>query len=194
MRLKTGIFGGTFDPIHNGHVSLAKILLKQLNLNEIWFIVSPQNPFKQNLNLLDDDKRLELVRLALKNEPNLIPSDYEFHLPKPSYMWNTLQHLSEDYPDREFTLLIGADNWQRFGDWYHHDDILKNYRIGVYPRKNYIINELEIPRNVTVVKTALIDISSTEIRNYIREGKNFQNWVPLDVANVIKREKIYLKR
>ena len=113
--INTGIFGGSFNPIHNGHIALAKHILLLAGLDEIWFVVSPQNPFKStDSDLLADHFRLELTRLALADEPHLVANDYEFRLPKPSYMWHTLQAMSYDYPNRTFTLLIGADNWMRF--------------------------------------------------------------------------------
>ena len=133
--MNIGLFGGSFNPIHNGHVRLAKSLLQEAALDEVWFLVSPQNPFKQDQQLLDDDKRLQLVRLALKEEPQLMASDFEFHLPKPSYTWNTLQALEQEYPERKFTLLIGGDNWEAFDKWYRYEDILKRYPIIVYPRE-----------------------------------------------------------
>ena len=121
--MNIGLFGGSFNPIHNGHVRLAKSLLQEAALDEVWFLVSPQNPFKQDQQLLDDDKRLQLVRLALKEEPQLMASDFEFHLPKPSYTWNTLQALEQEYPERKFTLLIGGDNWEAFDKWYCYETI-----------------------------------------------------------------------
>ena len=124
-----GIFGGTFNPIHNGHIELARRLLSLAGLDEVWFVVSPQNPFKRNDVLLDDALRLEMVRLALEGEPRLVPCDYEFRLPRPSYMWYTLQAMAADYPDREFVLLIGADNWARFDEWYASREIIAHHRI-----------------------------------------------------------------
>ena len=109
--IKTGIFGGSFNPIHNGHISLAKQLKEKAGLDEVWLMVSPQNPMKQQADLLSDEVRLQMVRLALEHETGIVASDYEMHLPKPSYTWNTLQALSRDYPDRQFMLMIGGDNW-----------------------------------------------------------------------------------
>ena len=134
--MNIGLFGGSFNPIHNGHVWLAKALLRETGLDEVWFMVSPKNPLKQNRQLLDDNQRFRLVQLALKDEPRLRPCDYEFHLPKPSYTWNTLQALKKDFPMHRFTLLIGGDNWQLFDQWYRYEDLLKEYPIVVYPRQD----------------------------------------------------------
>ena len=132
--LRIGIFGGTFNPLHNGHVALAKAFLRQAGLDEVWFVVSPQNPFKKNDALLDDSLRLEMVRRAVADIPGMRVSDVEFHLPKPSYMYLTLRHLSAAHPDCTFTLLIGGDNWAAFDRWANADEILATYDIAVYPR------------------------------------------------------------
>lgn len=194
MSLLTGIYGGSFNPIHNGHIFLAKKMLEQLGLDEIWFVVSPQNPLKRSEVLLNDEKRLELVRLALKDETNMIVSDYEFHMPKPSYMWNTLESMSLNYPDRSFILLIGADNWQHFDKWYKHDEILNKYKIAIYPRKDCYINDEALPDNVKVINTQLINISSTQIRDCIRRKEQFETLVPSEVADYIAKEGLYRKR
>ncbi len=174
---KVGIFGGSFNPVHTGHIALANSLCEKAGLDEVWLMVSPQNPFKKDaVDLLDDRLRLEMVRKALEGEPRLKVSDYEFRLPKPSYTWHTLQALTDDYPDTTFTLLIGGDNWAAFDKWYHHDDILARYPIVVYPRRGSDVGE--VPEGVTVVDTTLLDISSTEIRRRIREGKSIEGMVP----------------
>jgi len=175
--IRTGIFGGSFNPIHNGHISLARQLRERAGLDEVWLMVSPQNPLKQASDLLDDEKRMQMARLALENEPHIIASDYEMHLPKPSYTWNTLQALSKDYPDREFVLLMGGDNWALFDRWYHAEDIKKNYRIVVYDR--------------TPGEPGFIDISSTAIRERIKAGKGIRRLVPKAVADLILKEKLY---
>ena len=124
--IKTGFYGGSFDPIHIGHIALARQLLTSIPLDEIWFVVSPQNPFKINNNLLDDEKRLQMIRIALQDEKGLIASDYEFHLEKPSYTWKTLRALRKDFPDRDFSLIIGADNWLAFDRWGHPDESMRS--------------------------------------------------------------------
>ena len=175
--IKTGIFGGSFNPIHNGHISLARQLKEKVGLDEVWLMVSPQNPMKKVDDLLSDEARLEMARRALKNEEGIIASDYEMHLPKPSYTWNTLQVLSKDYPDREFVLMIGGDNWDLFDRWYRAEDIKKNYEIVVYTR--------------TPGDPGFIDISSTEIRQRIREGKSIRKLVPREVEAIIKKNGYY---
>lgn len=185
--IRTGIYGGSFNPIHNGHVALARQFLKTLGLDEVWFVVSPQNPFKVNDALLDDNKRLALTQKALEGEPQMKVCDAEFHLPKPSYMWNTLQTLSEKHPDREFVLLIGGDNWERFDKWYHAEDILSNYQVAIYPRTGQVIDEASLPENVTLINAELLDISSTDIRQRIKEGKTIEHLVPQPVVDDVKK-------
>lgn len=172
-----GIFGGSFNPIHTGHIALAKSLCEKAGLDEVWFMVSPMNPFKKAAtDLLDDQLRLEMVKKALEGEPQLQACDYEFHLPKPSYTWHTLQAISQDFSDIRFTLLIGGDNWAAFDKWYHHYDILAHYPIVVYPRKGSDIGE--VPEGVTIVETPLLNISSTEIRHHIAKGESIHGMVP----------------
>ena len=163
-------------------------------------MVSPQNPLKQQADLLDDEKRMQMVRLALENEPHIIASDYEMHLPKPSYTWNTLQALSKDYPDREFVLMMGGDNWALFDRWYHAEDILKNYQIVIYPRRitqgvrNVVLSvALDSTTFLTpcVIEAELLDISSTEIRARIKARKGIRRLVPKAVADLIQKEKLY---
>ena len=181
--IRTGIFGGSFNPIHKGHISLARQLREKAGLDEVWLMVSPQNPLKASADLLDDEIRMQMARLAVEGETGIIASDYEMHLPKPSYTWNTLQALNKDYPDREFVLMIGGDNWQLFDKWYHADDIRKNYQIIVYPRRGFEggIDGLD-----------LIDISSTEIRERIKAGKGIKRLVPKAVAEYITINKLYV--
>ena len=175
--MRIGLFGGSFNPIHNGHISLAKQLKEKAGLDEVWLMVSPQNPLKQEQDLLNDELRLQMARLAVENVEGIVVSDYEMHLPKPSYTWNTLQALSKDYPDEEFVLMIGGDNWQLFDRWYRAEDIKANYEIVVYTR--------------TPSDPGYIDISSTDIRRRIREGRGIRRLVPKAVADYIKENKLY---
>lgn len=186
-----GIFGGSFNPIHKGHVALARQLLRRAQLDEVWFLVSPQNPLKPQSSLLDDNMRLEMARLALKDEPHLVASDYEFHLPRPSYTWNTLQHLSQDYPQHRFTLLIGADNWQLFGRWRNSREIIENYPIVIYPRDGYPIDETSLPPNVRLVNTQLYNMSSTLVRQFIADGRGVRRYLHPDVISYIESNHLY---
>ena len=186
-----GIFGGSFNPVHNGHIELARRLLTLAGLDEVWFVVSPQNPFKRNEKLLDDALRLEMVRLALADEPRMAASDCEFRLSRPSYMWHTLQSLAKDYPEREFVLLIGADNWARFDQWYAAREIIANHRIVVYPREGTPLNPASFPPNVTLADIGLVPGSSTEVRRRIACGQPIDGLVPPVVAEFIRKNKLY---
>ncbi len=173
---KIAIFGGSFNPIHVGHVALAQAVLKQCGLDEVWLMVSPQNPLKQEVDLLEDTLRFQLAQKALEGVEGVVACDYEFHLPKPSYTWNTLQHLSEDYPDHCFTLLIGGDNWAHFERWRHWKDILRHYDVIVYPRDNHI-GTIDVP---------LLDVSSTEIRQKVRAGESIKGLVPDSIISLVE--------
>lgn len=191
MKTKTGIYGGSFNPIHEGHVSLAKALADSGLVDEMWLMVSPQNPFKADAQLLDDEERLHLARLAVSDVPGVEVSDREFFLPRPSYMYSTLTTLSAEHPDREFLLVIGADNWERFPDWYRSKDILSAYRIIIYPRPGYSLQD--IPEGITVADTPLLDISSTEIRRRIAFEPDYDGeGLPPAVWEEIKAKGLYL--
>ena len=187
-KIKTGIYGGSFNPIHNGHIALARHLLQEAELDEIWFVVSPQNPFKVQQQLLADDKRLLLVRKALAPYPQLVASDFEFSLPRPSYMWHTLQGMSAQWPDRELHLIIGADNWLCFDRWYHADDIRSTYHIIIYPRQGYDIVSSALPQGVRLVNTPLYNVSSTEIRADVAAGRDISSKVPSTILSEVEKE------
>ena len=170
---KVGIFGGSYNPIHIGHLALANYLCEFGDLDEIWFMVSPQNPFKaHSSDLWDDQLRLELVRLAVEEYPKFHASDFEFHLSRPSYMVNTLEKLREAHPDREFTLIIGADNWVSFPRWKDADIIMAHHPLIIYPRPGYEIDESTLPANIRLVNTPLLEVSSTFIRESLAQGKD----------------------
>lgn len=186
-KIRTGIFGGSFNPVHIGHLALANYLCEYSGLDEIWFLVSPHNPLKKQEELWDDDLRLELVRLAVADYPKFRASDFEFHLPRPSYMVNTLKSLREAYPDREFTLIIGADNWQLFPRWHKAGELLANYPILIYPRPGYPVDKDSLPPTAEVVETPLLEVSSTFIRQALQEGKDIRFFLPAAVYRRIVR-------
>lgn len=176
VRKKIGIYGGTFNPIHVGHIQIARTMTERGIVDEVWMMISPLNPFKQgSTDILPDNMRLALTEKALEGEERIVASDYEFHLPKPSYTWNTLQHLSCDYPDREFILLIGGDNWAHFERWRNWKDILRTYDVVVYPRDNY----------QGTVDCPLLDVSSTQIRQRVRQGESISGMVPDSIAAMV---------
>lgn len=188
--MKTGIYGGSFNPIHEGHVALARALADSGLVDEMWLMVSPQNPFKVDAQLLNDEERLRLARLAVRDVPGVEICDREFSMPRPSYMYNTLQALSCEHPDREFVLVIGADNWERFPKWYRSEDILSAYRIIVYPRPGYTLQN--VPEGVTIADTPLLDISSTEIRRRIAFEPDYDGeGLPAVVWQEIKQDGLY---
>jgi nicotinate-nucleotide adenylyltransferase len=164
---------------------LCKAFLAQCNLDEVWLMVSPQNPLKINTALLDDEQRFRLAQKAIEDEAGIKACDYEFHLPRPSYTWNTLQSLSNDYPHCRFTLLIGGDNWACFDKWYRSEDILSNYKIAVYPRSGSPINDVDLPENVRLINTPLYDISSTEIRQRVASGLPISGMVPENIQEEV---------
>ena len=192
MKIQVGIFSGSFNPIHVGHLILANYMSEFTYLDEVWMLVSPHNPLKKADDLLEDDVRLKMTELALENFDRLKVSDVEFHMPKPSYTINTLTKLSEENPDTEFSLIIGGDNWTKFSLWKEYEKILNNYKILIYPRlgEKVIIPD-NLSKNVQVVSAPIIEVSSTFIRKSIREGKNMRAFVPEKVYDFIEENKLY---
>lgn len=192
--MRIGIFGGSFNPIHTGHISLGKTLCKGQRLDELWFMVSPLNPFKQTeQNLLPDEARFSMVSLAVEGIPNLRASDFEMQLPRPSYMVYTLEQLRARFPQHEFTLVIGADNWLRFPQWKDSSEILRHHDIIVYPRPGYPIDASALPPGVRVANTPLLNISSTDIRQAIAQGNYHGRGLPHAVWHEICKNKYYHK-
>ena len=188
--IRTALFGGTFNPLHNGHLTIARSVLEQGLADEVWILITPCNPWKKDQVLLDDRLRYNMVRDAVKDIHGIEASDYEFNLPKPSYTANTLRHISADYPDREFIITIGADNWVKFDNWRESDFILSNYRIIVYPRSGFEIKD--IPQGVTELNCPLVDVSSTDIRSKIQAGEPINEMVPASVVRTIANLNLYL--
>jgi nicotinate-nucleotide adenylyltransferase len=190
-RMRTCLFGGSFNPIHLGHTALARQLLDLGLADEVWLMVSPQNPLKSRDVLLPDVQRLQMVCLAVASEPGIRVCDYEFLMPRPSYMYYTLQSLQRSYPQREFSLLIGGDNWLHFDCWYHYTDILSDHTIYVYPRSTFSIDETLLPSTVHVLHCPLLDISSTDIRQRICAHQSLGGLVHPSVEKYIK-ENVHL--
>jgi nicotinate-nucleotide adenylyltransferase len=184
--MQIGIFGGSFNPIHNGHLAVAKRVLRQSGLDEIWFVVSPHNPLKEHSDLLDDALRLSITRRAIEQEQGFVCSDYEFRLPRPSYMWHTLQSLEKDYPNDTFILIIGADNWVNFSKWFNYEEIIRRYRIIIYPREDFYVNEAMLPAGVTYIDMELCNISSTQIRDMLKRGEDVSALVPKSILGMMK--------
>ncbi len=192
VRHETGIFSGSFNPIHMGHLMLANYISAFTPVKEVWFVVSPHNPLKKSGDLLDDEIRLEMVRLALSDYEHFKVSDVEFHMPRPSYTIDTLDALTRAHPDRRFSLIIGGDNWSLFEQWKEYKRILELYEILVYPRlgeKIHIPEELR--KSVRLINAPVVEISSTFIRQGIGEGKNMRAFLPPKVYDYIEQNKLY---
>ena len=206
--MRIGIFGGTYNPIHLGHTALASYICNLGLVDEVWLMVSPQNPFKQDHQLLDEAIRLRLATLAVRDFPRLRASDFEFHLPRPSFTYVTLQELSRAYPDDAFSLIIGADNWDAFPKWRNADDILAHYPIIVYPRETVSDERLAVSDGhmptlpsltggvgggspIFLSSAPLYPISSTAIRTAIAAGDDVSPWLDPAVLDEIRRLRLY---
>lgn len=188
-KTKVALFGGSFDPIHNGHLALADEVLSRGLADEVWFMVTPQNPHKQGSALSDEQLRLQMVQLAIEGKCGVVASDFEFALPRPSYTLNTLNALDEAFPGKEFSLLIGADNWAKFDRWYKGDEILSRYGVIVYPRDSECRPQL--PAGVLWLPAKLYDVSSTMVRAAVAAGEDVAHLVPPAVAQFIKENGMY---
>ena len=191
---RIGLFGGSFNPIHLGHTALAAYICEQGLVDEVWLLVSPQNPLKQDLTLLDENERLHMARLAVAPYPMLKACDFELTLPRPSYTYHTLQALRKAYPDCEFSLIIGEDNWNNFHRWYRGEDIARETPIIIYPRevegKESSTNSLR-PMANGQQSPKLLPYSSTEVRDLIASGHDASHMLHPDVAQYIKERQFY---
>ncbi|MFC4686476.1 nicotinate (nicotinamide) nucleotide adenylyltransferase [Epilithonimonas pallida] len=193
-RKKIGLFFGSFNPIHIGHLILGNYILENSDMEELWFVVSPQNPFKDKKSLLKDHNRLDMVQLAIKSYPKMRASNVEFSLPTPSYTIDTLTYLQEKYPDYSFSLIMGEDNLGSLHKWKNYELLLKNHQIIVYPRifgedkkdTDYLQHE-----SISLIKAPVIELSATEIRNMIKEGKNVRPMLPPEVFEYLDGSSFY---
>jgi nicotinate-nucleotide adenylyltransferase len=191
---KIGLFFGSFNPIHIGHLILANYILENSDMEELWFVVSPQNPFKEKKSLLKDHHRLDMVQLALKNYSKMRASNVEFSLPIPSYTIDTLTYLKEKHPDFYFALIMGQDNLDGLSKWKNSETLIKNHQIIVYPRAfkgekkdhEYLQHE-----NISLINAPVIEISATEIRNMIKVGKNVRPMLPPEVFEYLDGSSFY---
>ena len=193
--MKIGLYFGTFNPIHIGHLIIANHFAEYSGLEQIWMVVTPHNPLKNKKTLLDDHERLQLVNLATEDYPKIKPSDIEFKLPQPNYTVNTLAHLQDKFSQHEFSLIMGEDNLNSLHKWKNYEVILKNYAIYVYPR---ISSELENSNfrnnpNIHFIDAPIVEISSTFIRENIKNKKNVQPLLPSKVWEYIDHNNIYKK-
>lgn len=176
-----GLFFGSFNPIHIGHMVLANYMVAYTALEQVWFVVSPHNPLKEKKSLLDQNQRLHMVNLAIEDSDFYRSSNIEFQLSQPSYTINTLAHLKEKYPQHRFSLIIGEDNLQSFNKWKNYEEILKKHQLYVYPRPNCNAEMLKNHPSVIMTEAPQVEISSTFIRNALKEHKDVSSFVPTKV-------------
>ena len=188
---KTGLYFGSFNPIHIGHLAIAGYMLEFTDIDQLWFVVSPQNPLKQKKTLLADYHRLELVRLAIENDDRFRVSDIEFKMPIPSYTIDTLAYMEEKHPNHTFSLVMGADNLKYFRKWKHSNLIEEKYHRIIYPRPGIDKEEILSHENITLVDAPLMEISSSFIRESIKNGKNIRHFLPEKVYTYIKKMHFY---
>jgi len=190
--MKIGLYFGSFNPIHHGHLLIASYLLQHTDLQQVWFVVSPQNPLKPAASLLNEYHRFFLVQLAIEGESRFKASDIEFKLPKPSFTVDTLTYLQEKYPANEFSIIMGSDSYQNLPKWKNHDWLLKNYSVYVYRRPEHEnLSTYSGAKNIHIIKAPLLPISSTEIRRDIKEGRSIRYLVPETVRAEIERNRYY---
>ena len=189
--MKIGLFFGSFNPIHVGHLIIANYMAENTDLDKVWLVVSPHNPHKKRETLADDADRLYLVELAIAGNSNLQASDIEFDLEKPSYTVHTLAYLKEQQPEDEFVLIMGGDNLATLHKWKNYDYILKNHQIYVYRRPNYDLGELSTHAAVHLFEVPMMEISSTFVRKHVAAQKSIRYLVPDEVAEEIERSGLY---
>jgi nicotinate-nucleotide adenylyltransferase len=190
--VKIGLYFGSFNPIHIGHLIIANHILNESTIEKVWFIVSPLNPFKDTQSLMNEYDRLHLVNKAIEEDPRLKASDIEFSLPKPSYTVHTLAYLKEKYPDNSFSIIMGSDGFQNIGKWKNAEIIIENYPIVIYKRPGFEVDN-KLNAKITVMNAPLLEISSTHIRELIRAGKSIKYLVPASIEEEILSSSFFRK-
>ncbi len=188
--MKIGLYFGSFNPVHNGHLIIAQHLLNETDLEQVWFVISPQNPFKQQRHLLNEYDRLHLVNLAIQKSTGFKSVDIEFRLPKPSYTSTTLAYLKEKYPQHHFSIIMGSDSLQNLAKWKNAETIMNNYPVYVYTRPGFPPIEPAV-KQLTVLQAPLLEISATHIRELIQKGKSIRFLVPDVVCDEIEQAGYY---
>lgn len=189
--MEIGLFFGTFNPIHHGHLMIANFLLNQTHLKKIWFIPSPQNPFKINQSIANIYDRIEMIRLSIEEEPNFQISDIETKMPIPSYTIDTLTYLKEQFPQHSFNLIMGSDNLNGFHKWKNFAKILENFKIIIYPRDNEIPEDYLNHPNIQFTKAPKMEISSNQVRDFQKNKKSIRYFVPDKVMEFIDAKGLY---
>jgi nicotinate-nucleotide adenylyltransferase len=190
--MKIGLYFGSFNPVHIAHLIIANHLLNETDIEKIWFVVSPQNPFKEEKSLLNEYHRLHLVKSAIQDDNRMKASDIEFNLPKPSYTTSTLAYLKEKHPEHQFCIIMGGDSFQNLHKWKNYEVIVKDYDVYVYNRPGFEINNT-LDAKLHVVDAPLLQLSATQIRKYIKEGKSIRYLVPENVREEIEKGGYYKK-
>lgn len=190
--MKIGVFGGSFNPIHIGHAILANYITQFTDIDQLWFMVSPQNPLKGEMNSKMDTNRIRMADMVARRCIDVSVSAFEFTLPRPSFTINTLQALQEKFPNDKFSLIMGADNWCNFSKWKDYNLILSNFGIMVYPRMNFKIIPEQLPDNVEYLENApIIEVSSTFVREGLRDKRDMSFFLPDEVYAFILRNSLY---
>ena len=186
-----GLYFGSFNPIHVGHLIIASYAKHTTVLDKVWFVVSPQNPLKPSSTLLNEYHRLHLVRSAIENDTNFKVSDIEFHLPKPSYTVTTLAYLQEKYPAHQFSVIMGSDSFNNLKNWKNYETIIRNHKLFVFKRPGFDIDNSQLQADLQVIEAPLLEISSTTIRKFIKENIPVRYMVPDAVAKEIEENRYY---
>jgi len=189
--VKAGLFFGSYNPIHIGHLAIANYMLEYSDLDELWLVISPQNPLKKKKTLLNEYDRFHMAELALEGNDKIKPSDIEFRLPKPSYTIDTLSYLKEKNPATDFVLIMGADNIESFEKWKNYETILKYYQLYVYPRPGFDLGKYYEHPGVKLINAPLMEISSSFIRDAIKQGKDVRYFLPEKVYDYICKMNLY---